>query len=485
MSKRFEQVILIGLVLAVLFTALTHGAVETWSLVLFEFVVILLLGLWGLKAVLDKQLQLRFPSVFFPLAVLLLLGLAQSIVLTNSAGQRQSLSLDVEATRHTTTVLFFMIVALLLATQVLADRRYLQRVPMFVAGYGLVMAIFGLVQHFSWDGKFYWWRQTTDIVTSPFGPFVTHNHFAGYMEMLLPIPIALVIMRAGRIEVRLFYVFAAAMMAGSALASLSRGGFISLLAQLIFLAAAIPFLPRKTRHSHSRPSKEAIIDGDAVIPVAKFTPAKIASPVAAILVITLAIGVSIYWIGLEPVFSRLAQGQIVGDDPQKETFFVSRGWIWRDTYTMIKAHPVTGVGLGAYETAFPIYSQSDGSLVVSQAHNDYLQIVAEVGPLGLILVVWFIVIALRQTFHGLRLRDPLLAGLALGSGASLVGMMVHSIFDFNLQLPSHALLLMMLTAVLSQVSVRDVRPAVEMVREPESPHQAYVSSIGSYKGRSL
>jgi hypothetical protein len=458
MSKRFEQIILIGLILVVLFTALTHGAVESWSLVIFEFVMVSLLGLWGIKAVIDKQLQLRLPQVFFPLVVLLLLGLAQGIALTDKAGQRQSLSLDVEATRQATTVLFFMIVALLLATNVLTDRQYLKRVPMFLAGYGLVMAVFGLVQHFSWDGKFYWWRQTTDLVTSPFGPFVTHNHFAGYMEMLLP-------------------------MAGSALASLSRGGFISLLAELIFLAAVIPFLPRKARHSHS--AREAIIDGDTVIPLTKYTPAKIASPVAAFLVIALAIGASIYWIGLEPVFSRIAQGQVVSADPKKESFFVSRGWIWQDTYAMIKANPLLGVGLGAYETAFPIYSQSDGSLVVSQAHNDYLQIVAEVGPLGLILIVWFMVIVLRQTFRGMRLRDPLMAGLSLGGGASLVGMMVHSIFDFNLQLPSHALLLLLLTAVLSQVSLREVSPAVEMVREPESPHRAVLSSVGSYKERSL
>jgi O-antigen ligase len=182
---------------------------------------------------------------------------------------------------------------------------------------------------------------------------------------------------------------------------------------------------------------------------------------------------------LEPVVNRVAQGKIVATDVKDESFLVSRGWIWRDTAVMIRANFLTGVGLGAFETAFPIYSQSDGSLLVSQAHNDYLQIVAETGIFGGVLVVWFLGIVLSQTWRGMRLRDPLLVALALGSGGSIVGMMVHSIFDFNLQLPSHALLLLLLTAILAWVNVPEVSPAVAPIQEQSFSERAFVNTLSS------
>jgi O-antigen ligase len=473
MSRRLEHIIFLGFMIAVVFTTLAHGAVESWSLALFELLIIVLTALWGLNAVLRQQLTLYIPRAIFPLGLLLLAGLVQSVVYTDQAGQRQSLSLDVEATRQTTTVLFILLLALLLAVNLLAQREYLTKLPVILTVYGFALALFGLIQYFAWDGRFFWWRQTTDIVTSPFGPFVTHNHFAGYMELLLPIPIALIIMRVGRLEARIFYGFAAAIMGGATLASLSRGGFISLFAQLIFFAAVTPFIARDARQVRGRREHN----------LTQNLSSKFTSPLFAVLAIAVAIGVSIYWIGLEPVLHRVAQGKLVATDAKEESFLVSRGWIWRDTTAMIRANSLTGVGLGAFETAFPIYSQSDGSLQVGQAHNDYLQITAEIGILGPILVLWFLVILLIQTWRGMRARDPLLAALALGSGGSIIGMMVHSIFDFNLQLPSHALLLCLITAILARVNVPEVSPALVAVPERDLSDRALINTLSSHKRR--
>jgi len=465
MSRRLEQVILYGFISAVVFTALAHGAVEPWSLVIFELLIALLIFLWGIRAVINKRLTLRLPRAVYPMTALLVWGLIQSLAYTDQSGQQHSISMDVEATRQTTTILFILLLSLLLAMNLLARREYLVKLPMFFAGYGLMLALFGLIQHFSWDGRFFWWRQTTDLVTSPFGPFVAHNHFAGYMELLLPIPIAFVIMQVGRIEARIFYGFAAALMGGAAIASLSRGGFISLFAQLIFLAVATPFVSRQRRHIGLRASSH------------RRNLAPIASPLLAITVITIAIGASVYWIGLEPVINRMTQGQMTAD-ASEESFLLSRGWIWRDTVTMIRAHLTTGVGLGAFETTFPIYSQGDGALQIGQAHNDYLQLLAEAGIIGAVVLLWFLSIVVSQLFRGLQASDPLMVALALGSGGSLVGMMVHSIFDFNLQLSSHALLLVLLTAVLARVNVPETAPVSVPIVEGIS-EKALVNTVSS------
>jgi len=110
--------------------------------------------------------------------------------------------------------------------------------------------------------------------------------------------------------------------------------------------------------------------------------------------------------------------------------------------------------MGAFETAFPTFSKSDGSLLVSQAHNDYLQILADCGLVGGILAVWFIVATGLTVINGLRSHDPFLNKLSLGSGAAIFGMLVHSVFDFNLQLPSTALLFLLICSIATAAARR-------------------------------
>jgi O-antigen ligase len=194
--------------------------------------------------------------------------------------------------------------------------------------------------------------------------------------------------------------------------------------------------------------------------------------------VILAIALGIIWVGPEPLVERLSQGQATSSNPQAETFFLSRGWIWRDTLAMIKSSPITGVGLGAFETAFPAYSHGDGSLSVSEAHNDYLQVVADGGLVGGILAVWFIVVAMRNAARGLRTRDPLRAGVALGAGVSITGLLVHSFFDFNLQLPAHALLFLVFSAVVSHLGARVTEPAVALIESIEPRRDVLISAAG-------
>jgi O-antigen ligase len=144
-------------------------------------------------------------------------------------------------------------------------------------------------------------------------------------------------------------------------------------------------------------------------------------------------------------------------DASHETFFTSRGWIWRDAASMIKAHPLTGVGIGAFATAYPLYGLNDGSLRVDRAHNDYLEILADAGILGGVIALWFILSMGRAVMRGIASHDNVLAGFALGGGASIFSLLVHSIFDFNLQLPSNALLFLLISAETSLIGAGLVR----------------------------
>ena len=422
----------LGFLMAMVFAALAHGAVEPWSVFVFEAIVVILLLLWSVKVIFDRRLKLNIPGTAWPIVALIVIGLVQSIAFSDSTGRWLSLSKNVGSTRAAETVLIFLLVSYLIASNFFTTRERLAMLGHFVVIYGMAMALFGLVQHFAWNGRFYWLRPTE--VTSPFGPFANHNHFAGYMEMLIPVPIALIVTRAVRAELRVLYGFAAMMMGVAAVLSLSRGGIISIAASIMFLALMSVRLPKQQLEAAKK----------------RRLP-RFASQAAVVIAIVVLISAGIFWIGADPVINRVTQGELVGSNVQKESFFSSRGWVWRDTFTMIRANPILGVGLGAYETAFSIYTRSDGSLRVPQAHNDYLQVVADCGIVGGLIALWFIISIFRAIARGTRSRNPLYAGLALGSGAGIFAMLVHSLFDFNLQVPSNALLFLLLTAVATQI----------------------------------
>jgi O-antigen ligase len=142
-----------------------------------------------------------------------------------------------------------------------------------------------------------------------------------------------------------------------------------------------------------------------------------------------------------------------------QTFYSVRGEIWENTWTMIRHNPLTGVGLGAYETAYPIYARENGVQgVTAEAHNDYLQILADAGVIGAVLALWFILALFRAIARGVRSSDPLMAAIALGGGAGLFGLLVHSIFDFNLHLLSHATVFLFLSMVISHVGTTVHKP---------------------------
>lgn len=440
---RLDRGILVGLFVTVVFTALAHGAVESWALAVFELLVVGLLLLWGIKIFAQNRITISVPAAGLPVVALVAFGFVQGIAFTDGIGQRLSLSMDVEATRATLLALFFLIVSFVIAANSFASQERKQTLTNFLIIYGLAMALFALVQYFTWNGRFYWVRTLTSNASSPFGPFVNRNHFAGYMEMLVGLPVAMLVTGAAHKDSRLFYVFAATMMALAAIVSLSRGGMISLAAEMAFIG--IMSAGRVTR------SEER---------VNRSTLSSVLRPAALILVIIGSISAGIFWMGPERIVDRITNQNTSGTAQRAETFFSSRGWIWRETLRMIGENPFTGVGLGAYETAYPIYSKDDGAIVlgtsfaVDRAHNDYLQVLADCGVVGAALAVWFIVLIFQAVARGKQSRDPLCRALAIGGGAGIFGLLVHSVFDFNLQIPSNALLFLLLSAAVSQAGAK-------------------------------
>jgi len=113
--------------------------------------------------------------------------------------------------------------------------------------------------------------------------------------------------------------------------------------------------------------------------------------------------------------------------------------VWREAVEMVRDRPLAGVGLGNLEVYYPAYARSalvdpvtGVTLRVDQAHNEYLQVAAELGLVGLGLLVWLGVKVARLAISLIRRAEPEAANLAVTAAAGLLGFAVDGFFSFPL-----------------------------------------------------
>jgi O-antigen ligase len=112
--------------------------------------------------------------------------------------------------------------------------------------------------------------------------------------------------------------------------------------------------------------------------------------------------------------------------------------LWNAAERMVHDSPFLGLGLGTYQSAYPLYSDVMLPFIMDKAHNDYLELAAGLGLAAALLwwtaCVWLVGICVFGIYE--RKRNRLYAMLAVGASI-LVG--VHSVFDFSLQIPAISL----------------------------------------------
>lgn len=126
--------------------------------------------------------------------------------------------------------------------------------------------------------------------------------------------------------------------------------------------------------------------------------------------------------------------------------------IWKDTVRMILDRPLLGVGVGNFACTLPKYASRESAeslarmraaagmdLAVYQAHNGYLEVLAETGILGLAAFLWMFYAVCGMFFRLLRryVRGEVDA-LAVGLVAAAAATLVHALFSLNFQNPASA-----------------------------------------------
>ncbi|HEY6122775.1 MAG TPA: O-antigen ligase family protein, partial [Pyrinomonadaceae bacterium] len=221
----------------------------------------------------------------------------------------------------------------------------------------------------------------------------------------------------------------------------SRGGIISLVAEVLFLATIGGLRQRKRSDKKRGPS------------------AAIRTALALALIVT--IFAAVVLLGGEGALSRFV-GTVNTDDPT-----TGRAHFWSVTVDIIKAHPFLGTGLGAFGLIYTGYDSRNGLYRLEQAHNDYLQILSDAGIIGAALALLFLVLLFHRAFIRRDSRDDFRRGVCIGALAGCFAVLVHSFFDFTLHTTSNALLFLVLAA-LATMNGRVEQPQVRRRRRRRS-----------------
>jgi O-antigen ligase len=109
--------------------------------------------------------------------------------------------------------------------------------------------------------------------------------------------------------------------------------------------------------------------------------------------------------------------------------------VWKDTGRMLAAFPVTGVGFGAFPSAYPAFRSPGVRVRYDQTHNDFLQLAADGGLVAAALLGLALVPLAGAVLRGLSgASGPLAVGLALGVAVAFL----HALVDFNFHIPANA-----------------------------------------------
>ena len=257
-----------------------------------------------------------------------------------------------------------------------------------------------------------------------------HNHFAGLLEMILPLTLTLGFHywrkargRSHRHSLLDFFLHA--------------GDAEMLKCYLLLLAATI--LSLALVFSFSRMGLISMLVSFGVMTTAA-TAGKSRGPLPAGLIVFLIVGgvATVAWVGVEPVVKHFEE--LSHDDPLTQRS-EGRMAVWKDTTKLIAEHPWTGTGLGSFQFAFTRVQSRELNYTVEHAHNDYLEFAVELGvPAAAFLFTSFLLVTIQMLRTSRCAKSSRTRALALGTLGGTSALLVHGLADFNLHIPANALL---------------------------------------------
>jgi len=306
---------------------------------------------------------------------------------------------------------------------------------------GAIIALAGLVNWATWNGKILWvmvpydWGAANvgDAARRACGPFVDPDHFAGYLAMIFPLMLSGLIFGGfpahsnSGLAMRVAYGFATFLIFTAVALSQSRAGWIGLAVGAAILITLVQWYSSDRRRSQAEARRVNPLGASLVI-------------LAALIVLALMfVGTQ----GREQTAGRFGDTVLRGGIDLRERFTV-----WATTPRIFREFPLFGVGMGAWpEIFYQFQAPPRADLINNAAHNDYLELLVDAGLIGVGIFGWLIFgigARLRNAMRSLPTHlIPALAAIISG----LIVMAIIELVDFDLHIPANLILFTLLMAL--------------------------------------
>ncbi len=414
-SSRLSKAIFAMLCLLPCLSAVLFGAVDNVIWVLVTIIAAMTFLLWLAEEWNSGGFLIDTDPMQLSLMGLIMIGCIQLAPFGGGP-----LSLEPYATRFFVARLVVYLVFFAACLVFINTEQRIKKAVLLVIIFGSIMAFAGILQRIANTNGIYGLRATPQSI--PFGPFVNQHHFAAFMEMTGGLAIALLIgSKAGR-DKRLLLAIAIVLMSTSIVLTSSRGGLLGFAGVI-----ALAFVLNKIgggKATTSQPRRKLIL------------------AVTGLAFVLVTFGVVLFIGGNESLFRGVSFASAQTDISS------GRSHIWPIAVKIFLSHPVVGVGFDAFGVAFTRYDTWNGTFRVEQAHNDYLQTLADAGVLGFICVASYIWFLFKRGFAVITgIGSEFRRCAAIGSLAGCFGILIHSFFDFPLRTPSNTFFFLLLSAV--------------------------------------
>ncbi len=407
-----------------------HGRWARQRLADLRWPLILLLALAAWMALQATPLPGSWVRALSPQAWVVQLGVAESF----------TLSLDPFATRAQASLTLALALVFALVVLVVRNRARLDRFAMGLVLIGVFQALLAL---FLWSVKArYQWLHFEVQHDVAKGTFGNRNHLANFLMLVLSVGVGLMLARLGseqalrvsrrwrgRLTTALAFVLSAKMRLRLMLVTLvmalvltrSRMGNTAFFAALLVTGLLALLLRRR-----------------------QADPAVAWLVASLVLIDVLVVGT---WVGLEQVVTRLQGTELLIEHGGTQESVEQRQLAARYTLDLIWDFPLTGTGAGSYYGAFTRY-RPPGDAFFDHAHNDYAEMAANLGLVGLGLMGSLVAVSVARTLRTLHAhRSAAARGLSFGVFMATLGMAIHASVDFSLHVPALALLMVVILAL--------------------------------------
>jgi len=408
---------ILGLVLGMLvFGPLAMGAVDTPEFLVIQGLGVAVMLVWALRLWISPKPQMLWPPLGW--GVLAFAALAVGRYLTADIEYVARLEM-IQVLVY--TFLFFAIV------NNLYRQESVQIVSFTMIFLAMGISCYAVYQFLTHSNRV--WDYVSPYLGRASGTYISPNNFAGFLEMLLPLATAYVLLGRMKPVVRILLGYSTLVMLAGMVVTFSRGGWVAVTVALLALLGLLIF-----HRNHRLPALLllVILAGGGTVFVTRY---------------------------LSGTLSYMRRVQTPGDTVNVDLDFSMRRDIWTAAEQMWGDHFWWGVGPAHYDYRFREYRPVTVQLSPDRAHNDYLNLLADWGTAGGIIVLAGLATfgaGLRKTWKYVRpLENDFGRGLSnrfaffLGASTGLLALSVHSVVDFNLHIPANAILGVTLLALLS------------------------------------